>query len=253
MLKNRVIPTLLIQEEGLVKTFKFNTPKYVGDPLNAIKIFNDKEVDELIVLDIDASQLHRGPNYGLIEQFASECFMPLCYGGGIRTLEQAKKLFSLGIEKISIQSEAYTSLGFIKKLSDIFGSQSIVVMLDIKKNWMGSYKLYSSRSHKILDKDWLEFLQSVVEMGAGEVVINSVDRDGTLSGIDLDLIKMASEIVNIPIIASGGVGSLNDIKLAVDNGASAVAVGAYFVFKGPRQAVLITYPKYSDLETLFTS
>ena len=253
MLKNRVIPTLLIQEEGLVKTFKFNTPKYVGDPLNAIKIFNDKEVDELIVLDIDASQLNRGPNYGLIEQFASECFMPLCYGGGIRTLEQAKKLFSLGIEKISIQSEAYTSLGFIKKLSDIFGSQSIVVMLDIKKNWMGSYKLYSSRSHKILDKDWLEFLQSVVEMGAGEVVINSVDRDGTLSGIDLDLIKMASEIVNIPIIASGGVGSLNDIKLAVDNGASAVAVGAYFVFKGPRQAVLITYPKYSDLETLFTS
>jgi imidazole glycerol-phosphate synthase subunit HisF len=253
LLKNRVIPTLLIQEEGLVKTFKFNTPKYVGDPLNAIKIFNDKEVDELIVLDIDASQLNRGPNYGLIEQFASECFMPLCYGGGIRTLEQAKKLFSLGIEKISIQSEAYTSLGFIKKLSDIFGSQSIVVMLDIKKNWMGSYKLYSSRSHKILDKDWLEFLQSVVEMGAGEVVINSVDRDGTLSGIDLDLIKMASEIVNIPIIASGGVGSLNDIKLAVDNGASAVAVGAYFVFKGPRQAVLITYPKYSDLETLFTS
>lgn len=253
MLRNRVIPTLLIQEEGLVKTFKFNTPKYVGDPLNAIKIFNDKEVDELIVLDIDASQLNRGPNYGLIEQFASECFMPLCYGGGIRTLEQAKKLFSLGIEKISIQSEAYTSLGFIKKLSDIFGSQSIVVMLDIKKNWMGSYKLYSSRSHKILDKDWLEFLQSVVEMGAGEVVINSVDRDGTLSGIDLDLIKMASEIVNIPIIASGGVGSLNDIKLAVDNGASAVAVGAYFVFKGPRQAVLITYPKYSDLETLFTS
>jgi len=253
VLRNRVIPTLLIQEEGLVKTFKFNTPKYVGDPLNAIKIFNDKEVDELIVLDIDASQLNRGPNYGLIEQFASECFMPLCYGGGIRTLEQAKKLFSLGIEKISIQSEAYTSLGFIKKLSDIFGSQSIVVMLDIKKNWMGSYKLYSSRSHKILDKDWLEFLQSVVEMGAGEVVINSVDRDGTLSGIDLDLIKMASEIVNIPIIASGGVGSLNDIKLAVDNGASAVAVGAYFVFKGPRQAVLITYPKYSDLETLFTS
>jgi imidazole glycerol-phosphate synthase subunit HisF len=253
MLKNRVIPTLLIKNDGLVKTVKFKNPKYLGDPINVIKIFNEKEVDEIIVLDIEASRLNKEPNYNLIEQYASECFMPLCYGGGIKNIKQAKKLFSLGVEKISIQSEAYTNADFIRQLANQFGSQSIVVSMDIKKSWRGQYRLYSSKKMGTISFPWIEYLQTIVDAGAGEVVINSVDRDGTLSGMEMDLIKEACSKVNIPIIASGGVGCLDDIKTAVELGASAVAAGAFFVFKGPLRAVLITYPKYKDLEELFHS
>ena len=253
MLKHRVIPTLLLKNGGLVKTLKFKTPKYVGDPINAIRIFNEKEVDELIVLDIEASRLNKEPNYTLIEQFASECFMPLSYGGGIKTIEQAKRLFSLGIEKISIQNEAYINIDFINELASKFGNQSIVISIDIKKNWRGKYFLYSSKTKKIIKIEWSNFLKSIVKAGAGEVVINSVDRDGTLSGMEIELIQKVCNAVDVPIIASGGVSSLEDIKSAVDVGASAVAAGAFFVFTGPHNAVLITYPNYTDLERLFHS
>jgi len=253
MLKHRVIPCLLLKNGGLVKTLNFNDPKYVGDPINAIRIFNDKEVDELMVLDITASKERREPNFSLIEQFAGECFMPLCYGGGIKTVEQAKTLFSLGVEKVCIQSSALSDLSIVSRISEKYGSQSVLVSVDLKMNWLGKRKLYQSSSGKFSSLPWLDFLKDAVRAGAGEIVINSVERDGTMIGMDLALIKEASEALQVPLIAVGGVGSLADIKLAVDAGASAVAAGAFFVFQGTHRAVLITYPQYQELENLLSS
>jgi cyclase len=250
MLRTRVIPCLLLREDRLVKTRKFADPKYVGDPINAIRIFNDKEVDELLVLDITASQQRREPNYELIEQFASECFMPLTYGGGVHSVDQARRLFSLGVEKICIQSAALADLGVVTRITELFGSQSVAVCADVKKDWRGRHRLYSSRMGKIVKRDWAEFLRAAVAAGAGEVVVNSVDRDGTMTGPDLDLVRDAGAAVSVPVIAMGGVGSLKDIRAAVDAGASAVAAGAFFVFHGPHRAVLITYPSYHELEQI---
>jgi cyclase len=251
MLKNRVIPCLLLRNGGLVKTLKFTDPKYVGDPINAIRIFNDKEVDELMVLDITASKDKKEPNYDLIEQFASECFMPLCYGGGIKNVEQARKIFSLGVEKVCIQTSALEDLSLVSALAEQFGNQSILVSIDVKKDWLGKAKLYSAATGKTVSRPWTEFLQEAVKAGAGEIVLNAVDRDGTLKGMDLDLIKQASSSISVPLVAVGGAGSLQDIKAAVEAGASAVSAGAFFVFQGPHRAVLITYPKYKELEQLF--
>jgi len=251
MLKHRLIPALLLRNSGLVKTTKFKEPRYIGDPINAIRIFNEKEVDELMVLDITASKEHREPNYALIEQFAGECFMPLCYGGGIRTVHQARQLFALGVEKVCIQSAALENVSFISELADQFGSQSIMVSVDIKKNWLGKLKFYQASSAKFLEGSWLDHLSAFVAAGAGEVLLNSVDKDGTLGGPDLQIIKKASDHVSVPLIAVGGVSSLFDIKACVDAGASAVAAGAFFVYHGPHRAVLITYPSYQDLEQLF--
>lgn len=252
MLKNRVIPCLLLQNSGLVKTTRFSKPKYVGDPINAIRIFNDKEVDELMVLDIGASKEKRGPNFSLIEQFAGECFMPLCYGGGISTLEQAKQIFAIGVEKVCLQTSLFENSSLIKQITDSYGSQSVVVSVDIKKNWAGKPKLYSASSGKTLSKPWLQFIEEAVKAGAGEVLLNSVDRDGTMEGLDLGLIKEATADLAVPLIAVGGVGSMSDIKAAVDAGASAVSAGAFFVFHGPHRAVLITYPHYQELEKLLS-
>lgn len=251
MIKSRVIPCLLLKGEGLVKTYKFKDPKYIGDSINAIRIFNEKEVDELLVLDITASKEGRHPNYSLIERFASECFIPLAYGGGIKTVEQARQLFSIGVEKICLQTSAIDDPTLITKLSDQFGSQSVLVSLDIKRNLFGQPQLFSSKLSKNLSIDWTGFLKKVVKAGAGEIVLNTVDRDGTMQGMDLDLIELASKMISVPIIAVGGVGSLTDIKAAISAGASAVAAGAFFVFHGPLRGVLITYPGYKELEILF--
>jgi cyclase len=237
----------------LVKTQEFAAPKYVGDPINAIHIFNEKEVDELLVLDITASKDRREPDYALIEQLAGECFMPLAYGGGIRTAEQARNLFALGVEKVSLQTAALEDLSLIAQLTDRFGSQSILVSVDVKKNWLGKHQLYAASSSKMLRQDWCDYLAQAVRTGAGEVVLNAVDCDGMMQGMDLDLIRRAAGVVSVPLIAVGGVGSLADIKAAVDAGASAVAAGSFFLFQGPHRAVLITYPKYDTLESLFTS
>lgn len=251
MLKNRVIPCLLLRNGGLVKTLKFSDPKYVGDPINAIRIFNDKEVDELMVLDITASKEKKEPNYDLIEQFASECFMPLCYGGAVQTVEQARKIFALGVEKICLQTAALENLRLVTALAKQFGNQSILVSIDVKKDWLGKIKLYSSATGKTINRPWTEFLKEAVKAGAGEIVLNAVDKDGTLQGMDVNLIQLASKSISVPLIAVGGAGSLQDIKAAVDAGASAVSAGAFFVFQGPHRAVLITYPKYKKLEQLF--
>lgn len=250
MLKHRVIPCLLVHNGGLVKTQKFANPKYVGDPINAIRIFNDKEVDELVVLDISASKEKREPNYELIEQLASECFMPLCYGGGIRTIEQARTLFGLGLEKIAVQSAALEDLTLLTKIAEQFGSQSVVVSVDVKKNWLGKHSLFMSASGKMTSRSWQDYVRQAVAAGAGEVMLNAVDRDGLMQGMDIELIKDASANVPVPLIAIGGVGCLADIKAAVEAGASAVAAGAFFVYQGPHRAVLITYPNYQELEHL---
>lgn len=247
MLKHRVIPCLLLRNRGLVKTLKFAKPKYVGDPINAIRIFNEKEVDELLVLDIEASKEKREPAYDLIEQFAGECFMPLAYGGGITTVDQAKRLFSIGVEKVSLQTSVLTNLKLVSDIASRYGNQSVVVAIDIKKNLFGRHKLYSSATGKLMEQDWLQFLKLAVNAGAGEILLNSVDRDGIMSGMDMSLIERAAFTCPVPLIAVGGVGSLGDIKAAVDAGASAVAAGAFFVYHGPHRAVLITYPKYSEL------
>ena len=251
MLKHRVIPTLLLHNGGLVKTQRFKAPKYVGDPINAIRIFNEKEVDELMVLDISASKKNREPDYALIEQFASECYMPLTYGGGVRTVQQAQRIFASGVEKICVQTAALDNLQLVRQLADRFGSQSIMVSLDIKKDWLGRAKAFAAAQGKTLSTDWLQLLADLVGAGAGEVLLNAINKDGTLSGPDLDLIRQASEQIDVPLIAVGGVSSLADIKSAVKAGASAVAAGAFFVYHGPHRAVLITYPKYQELEQLF--
>ncbi len=248
MLRQRIIPCLLLNAGKLVKTTKFSNEKYVGDPINAIRIFNEKEVDELIVLDITASKEKRAPNYALIERFAGECFMPLCYGGGIQTEAQAKQLFSLGVEKLCLQTAAYADPTFITRLTDLFGSQSIVVSLDVKKNWRGTPLAYCASNQSKLRGDWLALAEKMVAAGAGELVLNSVDLDGTRSGMDLALIHQASKRLSVPLIGMGGAGNLKDIKAAIKAGANAVAAGSMFVFHGPHRAVLITYPKYSELE-----
>lgn len=252
MLKQRIIPCLLLRNGGLVKTQKFANPKYVGDPINAIRIFSDKEVDELMVLDITASKEKREPDYALIEQFAGECFMPLCYGGGIRTVEQARQLFALGVEKVCLQTAAIGDMSLVTRISERFGAQSVLVSADIKRNLFGKRLLYSAATGKTVDTPWLDFLRKAVEAGAGEVVLNSVDRDGTMQGMDLEMIREASAALSVPLIAVGGAGSLADMKAAVQAGASAVSAGAFFVFHGPHRAVLITYPRYQELEALLS-
>ena len=253
MLKNRVIPVLLLKNSGLVKTQKFKDPKYVGDPINAIRIFNEKEVDELMVLDIAASKEKRDPNYKLIEQFAGECFMPIAYGGGIRNIEQAQRLFACGVEKICLQTAVLENPRFVTELSEKFGSQSIVVSVDIKRNWFGHVEVYNFLKKKSMSINLFELIKQLVAAGAGEILLNTVDKDGTLSGPDLESIKKVSSVIDIPLIAVGGISSLNDIKTAVDSGASGVAAGAFFVYYGPHRAVLITYPKYEDLEKLLNN
>jgi cyclase len=231
-----------------VKTLRFKNPKYVGDPINAIRIFNEKEVDELLVLDIGASKIGSEPDFELIEQFASECFMPLCYGGGIRTFAHARRLFSSGVEKVCLQSAVLENPTLITQIAEYYGSQAVVVSADVKKGWFGGKKLFSSRTGKVLDIPVDDFLSRCIEMGAGEVLLNAVDRDGTMEGMDLDLIRETAGKLSVPLIAVGGAGSLADMKAAVEAGASAVAAGAFFVFHGPHRAVLITYPTYDEIE-----
>ena len=251
MLSRRVIPCLLVSGGGLVKTRRFRDPKYVGDPINAVRIFNDKEVDELMVLDIDASKERRGPDFGMVEELAGECFMPLCYGGGIRSAEEARQLFSLGVEKVCLQSAALRNPRIIREITDRSGEQSVVVSIDVKRDWRGRRRAWSGSGAPLSTRDWRVLMKQALDNGAGEIVLNSVDRDGALSGFDLDLISEAAPLSDAPIIALGGAGSLGDFRAAVEAGASAVAAGAFFVFQGPHRAVLITYPGSGELRALW--
>lgn len=252
MLKTRVIPCLLLKDGGLVKTIRFRDPKYVGDPINTIKIFNDKEVDELMLLDISASRERKGPAFTTISQIASECFMPLCYGGGVSTLEQARRIVSLGVEKIAINHAAIATPDLVRELADTLGSQAVVVSINVKKNWRGRYRVYDNGTGKVTSLDPVDHAEHLTDLGAGEVLVNDVERDGTQQGYDLELIRRFTDRLSVPVIACGGAWTTAHLRAAVtESRASAVAAGSMFVFQGPHRAVLISYPAYAELERLF--
>lgn len=247
MLSTRVIPVLLLKDMGLYKGEKFKDHKYVGDPINAVRIFNEKEVDELVFLDISATSSGKGPNYALIKDIASEAFMPFGYGGGIHSLEQAKKIFSLGVEKVILCTAAYETPELITQISSVYGAQSVIVCIDIKKSLFGSEEVYVRNGAKKINMKPVEYAIKMQQLGAGELIINSIDREGSGKGFDLSLIEQISEAVEIPVVASGGASTLSHFSEAINSGASAVAAGSMFIFHGKHKAVLITYPKYVDL------
>ncbi len=253
MLRPRITPCLLVRNKGLVKTVKFDTPKYVGDPLNAVRIFNEKEVDELIVVDIDATAHGREPDYKLIKNLAAECRMPLCYGGGVKTAEQVQKIVSLGVEKVAISSAAISTPDLISEAADRVGNQSIVVVMDVKKIGIRRrYELFTHNGSKKTGIRPVEFAKKVVSLGAGEIVINSIEQDGMMKGYDHALVSQVRETVNLPLTVLGGAGSLNDIVDLVHKfGVIGAAAGSLFVFKGKYRAVLINYPSRAEKDVLF--
>jgi imidazole glycerol-phosphate synthase subunit HisF len=247
----RIIPCLLLDGTGLVKTRQFKDPTYVGDPINAIKLFNDKRVDELVFLDIAASRSGRGPNYKLIEQLASECFMPMCYGGGLRSAAQARTVVSLGIEKVSINMAAIEDRSIISTVSQELGASSTIAAVDVRRNWLGNYRVYDSVRRKTTDIEPISHVVDLVKAGAGEVFINNVDSDGMQKGFDISFIRSICNAVDVPVIACGGAGSLDDMRQVIQKGgASAAAAGSLFVFKGPHRAVLINYPSQEKIHEL---
>ena len=248
MLKTRVIPCLLLKGRGLVKTVKFGSPTYIGDPINAVKIFNDKEVDELVFLDIEASKENRGPNFSLLKDITDECFMPLAYGGGISTLEQIKRLLNIGIEKVVINYAAYENPFFIKEAVRVFGSSTIVISVDVKAGFFGKQTVFVRGGDKNTKRDAVDYVRELEKLGAGEILLNSIDADGTMKGYDLDMISHISHSISIPLVACGGAGSIEDLRKARVAGASAVAAGSMFVFQGSNRAVLISYPSMGELE-----
>lgn len=252
MLRPRIIPCLLVHNNGLVKTVKFKEPKYVGDPLNAVRIFNEKEVDELMVVDIDASSQGKEPNYRLIQNLAAECRMPLCYGGGIKTADEAQYIFSLGVEKIALSASAIENPGLISEIAKRVGNQSVVVVLDVKKKLLGhKYDLYTHNGKKSRGIDPVEFAKRCEVFGAGEIIINSIDRDGTMGDYDHTLIGKIRNAISIPMTVLGGAGSLSDLgKLIERHGIIGAAAGSLFVFKGKYKAVLINYPNSKEKEQL---
>lgn len=252
MLMTRVMPCLLVGNGRLVKTIKFKNPSYVGDPVNAIKIYNEKEVDELVLLDIIATAEEREPSFDLLSNVADECFMPLTYGGGIRKLDDIKRIFNLGIEKVAINSFAAQDPNFIGEAAEIFGSQSIVVSIDVKQTIFGKYLVHTHSGKKATRYDPVEYAAEMEKIGAGEIFLNSIDRDGTWKGYDIALIRKVADAVNIPVIACGGAGSIQDFGEAVkQGGASAVAAGSMVVYSGKGLGVLINFPKQSDLRDVF--
>ena len=242
MLKRRVMPCLLLRGESLVKTIQFNKFNYIGDPINAVKIFNDCEVDELVILDITATLEKRDPNFELISKIVNECFVPLAYGGGISNLDQMTKLFKMGIEKICVNTAIFDKPEFIKEAVGRFGAQSVVASIDVKKNIFGHYEVYTqSGTHKIKMKldEVLDYIES---LGVGEVMVNDIARDGMMEGYNLELISQFLKRLKTPLIAIGGAGSIEHLQKAFDTGIHALAAGSLFVYKSKLRGVLINYP-----------
>ena len=255
MLLPRIIPCLLVHNRGLVKTARFKDPKYVGDPINAVKIFNEKEVDELIVVDIDATVLNREPDYKMIENLATECRMPFCYGGGIKTAVQAQRIFSLGVEKISVSSAAVENPSVVAEMVEQVGNQSVVVVMDVrKKSFSSKYEIWTHNGTRATGRNPVEFAAEMEKLGAGEIVINSIDNDGMMQGYDFVLIQKIRETITIPLTVLGGAGSLNDIGAVIrQHGIIGAAAGSLFVFKGKYRAVLISYPLATEKDALLRS
>tara|TARA_R100001143_G_C3361083_1_gene135890 strand:- start:14385 stop:15158 length:774 start_codon:yes stop_codon:yes gene_type:complete len=244
MLRPRIIPCLLVHNRGLVKTVQFRDPKYVGDPLNAVKIFNEKEADELLVIDIDASVNEVEPDYQLIKNIASECRMPLCYGGGVKNVDQAQRIINLGAEKVALSSALINDIDLVSKIGSVIGNQSVVAVMDIKKRGLfKKQEIFTHNATKSTGLDPVDFAIKLAAKGVGEIVINSVDQDGVMQGYDYDLIDKIKSKVNLPITALGGAGSLDDLEELISKfGVIGAAAGSLFVFKGVYKAVLINYP-----------
>lgn len=254
MLSKRVIPVLLLRGNGLYKTVQFRNPVYIGDPINAVKLFNDKEVDELCFLDIEASKNKKEPNYELLESILNEAFMPFGYGGNITNADQVRRLLKMGIEKVVINTAAFDNPKLIPELYDRFGASTIVAAVDVKKSFLGKYELYSHDGTKSQKGNVFDYCEQLEKWGAGELLVNNIDRDGKMNGYDVNLIKEIVNRVGIPVIACGGAGKLDDIKeLSHKTNAAAFAAGSLFVYHGPHKAVLINYPTQAELKQLFTT
>ncbi len=251
MRRTRVIPALLIQNGGLVKSVKFKNHKYVGDPINAVKIFNEKEVDEIVILDISATAEGRPPEFRKIKELASEAFMPMGYGGGITRLEEIQQLVQDGVEKVILNSSAVNNPKLVENAAKYVGSQSIVVSIDIKKNIWGKYRVFTLNASKNTGLDPVTFASQMEQAGAGELLVNAIDKDGTFEGYDTELIELICKRIHIPVVAIGGAATISDFVSVVNHGASAVAAGSMFVFQRPHRAVLISYPSQRELTENF--
>jgi cyclase len=250
MLNRRVIPCLLLRNGGLVKSVKFKDFRYVGDPVNAVRIFNDKEVDELVFLDIACRTSGAGPNFELLADITSEAFMPFGYGGGIRDLDDIKKLYALGVEKVILNTVAETNPLLITHAAEIAGSSGVVVSIDVKKSLFGRNTIVTNSGTKDTGLDPVQYAKKMEALGAGEILLNSINRDGTMQGYDIDLIAEIASQISIPVVAVGGAGAIGHFREAIEAGASAVGAGSMFVFHGKHHAVLITYPSSEEIKDI---
>lgn len=252
MLSVRVMPCLLLRRRGLVKTVKFKDAAYIGDPINTVRIFNEMEVDELVFLDITASPENKAPQFDLIEEIANECFMPFGYGGGLRSVDDIHRLFDLGAEKAVLNTVAIKNPNLVSEAARRFGSQSVIVSIDARRNLWGRYQVHGNGGRENTKLDPVEYAVRMANAGAGEILITAMDRDGTFSGYDLELTRSVAEAVSVPVIACGGAGTLPDFQKAVwDGRAAAVAAGSLFIYQGAHRAVLVNYPKPEQLQSLF--
>ena len=251
MFRPRFIPVLLLRDKGLVKTVQFGKSRYIGDPLNAVQIFNKLKTDELVFLDINASKEGRSIAADLVKEIGDEAYMPFSVGGGIHTLAQAEKLINAGAEKVVLNTAAYTNMNLITEIANVFGRQSIIVSIDVKKNLFGKYKVYVKSGSMKTGLDPVDFAKKVEDKGAGEILITSIKHEGMMNGLNVDLITSIQQAVSIPVIAHGGVNSLQHFKEGIDNGASAVAAGSFFVYAGKQNGILINYPSKTELKNIF--
>ena len=250
MLRPRIIPSLLLHEKGLTKTKQFGEKKYVGDPINIVKIFNEKKVDELTIFDIDASRFDKDPDYKLIQNISKESNMPICYGGGIKTLLQAQKIISLGIEKVSLSSAPLDNIQIISEIAKVIGNQSVVCTLDIKYDKKSdNYQLWTHNATIKKDTDIISYIKEIQNQGVGEIIINSIDQDGMMMGYDLNMINFFKQYISVPLSIVGGAGSISHIQSAIDKfGLIGASAGSLFIFKGPYRAVLINYPRKNEIK-----
>jgi len=251
MRRIRVIPTLLIKNDGLYKGQKFKNHQYIGDPINTVRIFNEKQADEISILDISATPNKIKPNIDKIADIASEAFMPLSYGGGITKIEEVDELFFNGVEKVILNSSNFSEINLVANISKKYGNQSVVVSIDVKKSWLSIYEIYSNCGEKKQKGKPEDFAKEMENRGAGEILLTSIDQEGRTNGYDLNLIEMVSKNISIPLVASGGASNIEDFYLAIKSGASAVSAGSMFVFQKPNNAVLVSYPSQTELENLF--
>lgn len=249
----RIIPCLLLENRRLIKTVKFKAPVYIGDPINAVRIFNEKLVDEILILDKSKTKNRKSPDFDFLNNLANECFIPAGYGGGIRTLADIEKIFTIGFEKVILNSIVYSKPEVVIEAVKIFGSQSIVISIDVKKNFFNKYFLFSNCGTRRESITLVDYINLITKLQIGEVFLNSIDRDGSMRGYDIELIKKLSSKLTVPLIACGGAGKLTDFNHAITYGhASAAAAGSFFIFQGKHKGVLISYPKYSDIKQLFS-